>query len=533
MKWKFNYRLLRQITAFTLIGLVIFRVVVINIIDVTIRKQLDKIRQPGITVDYSGLSIGWISSSVNIGQIEIIGMGQSDTAIHISVEHMLIQDVRLRELFIQKKILVGRISLDKTTISSKTGQHLEWKDFPEEKDFKPGLVVTSDELRFKNFQWNHYDERDTLAMTAGSERFSVLGLKYRSKASMSERFTFDSIGCREFSFTSPAIQHKFTVGSLDFSQAMKELDIGEVRVVPLLDKIEFANYFKRQVDRIECYTKKIQLTGVSYLDDGHFYLKARKMDFDLHMETFRNKTYPFLREKFSLLPREMLKKTGFPFDIDTFALDQGFIAYEELDSLYYNPGRIYFNELRIRANHLSNDPKYGGNTIFASSNFMESGAIKAEFYFPEDTAGKYTVKGVLSPMNLSELNGIMKAASLFEVRTGTLDTMTFEIFYDKTKAKGKVEFAFSDLKLTAYKKKSPDKISLMRTFVANQVIRMNKVKNASLTGIIDYQRNPVRSVVFNWWRSLFSGIKAAFVKDGTIRPNRNKKNELDVKFDED
>jgi len=39
-----------------------------------------------------------------------------------------------------------------------------------------------------------------------------------------------------------------------------------------------------------------------------------------------------------------------------------------------------------------------------------------------------------------------------------------------------VEFAFNDLKLVAYKKKSPEKISIMKTLVINQVIRMNKVK---------------------------------------------------------
>lgn len=530
MNWKFNYRLLSRITAAILLGIVLIRFFLINIVDTALRNQLEKIRQPDLSIDYNGLSIGWYSPSVYIDHMEVVGMGQSDTAMKISVERIHFQDIRLRKLFFHKEIIVGRISLDQTVLSTKTGQRMEWKNFPKQGNLNSGLKLFSKEFRFKNFQWNHFDERDELAMIAGTQRFSIFGIQYRSKALPGDGVLFDSIGCRDFSFVSPAIQHKITIGSVDYSRNLKELNIGEVRVVPLLDKFEFAQYFKRQVDRIECNSRKIKLTDVTYKDKGSIYLKAGKMAFDFHMETYRNKTYPFNRKKASPMPRELLKKTGFIFDIDTFELHDGFIAYEELDSLYNNPGRIYFKGLNIRANHFSNDSKYNGNTLRATSQFMESGVIEAEFFFPEDSAKKYRVQGSLSPMDLSEINGILKAASLFEVKTGTLDTMRFLFDYDRVEASGKVEFAFNDLKLVAYKKKSPEKISIMKTLVINQVIRMNKVKNANLIGHIGFKRDPVRSVVSYWWRSLFSGIKSAFVKDGSFNPTRNESGTLGPKF---
>ncbi|HNU18525.1 MAG TPA: hypothetical protein PKH56_11905, partial [Saprospiraceae bacterium] len=182
MNWKFNYRLLSRITAAILLGIVLIRFFLINIVDTALRNQLEKIRQPDLSIDYNGLSIGWYSPSVYIDHMEVVGMGQSDTAMKISVERIHFQDIRLRKLFFHKEIIVGRISLDQTVLSTKTGQRMEWKNFPKQGNLNSGLKLFSKEFRFKNFQWNHFDERDELAMIAGTQRFSIFGIQYRSKA---------------------------------------------------------------------------------------------------------------------------------------------------------------------------------------------------------------------------------------------------------------------------------------------------------------------------------------------------------------
>ena len=122
----------------------------------------------------------------------------------------------------------------------------------------------------------------------------------------------------------------------------------------------------------------------------------------------------------------------------------------------------------------------------------------------------------------SAASDVYKRQVLVDVKSGNLDTLTFEFKYDKHGSLGKVEFAYTGLRMTAYKPKNPDKVALLKTIALNQVLKINDVKKASLIGRINFPRNPSKSIFSYWWKSLLNGLKAALIEDGYIKPQRKR-----------
>lgn len=249
------------------------------------------------------------------------------------------------------------------------------------------------------------------------------------------------------------------------------------------------------------------------------------MEMDFNIEVYRDKIRPFKKTAMSKMPSEILKDIKVLFSIDTVKISKSFVAYEEMINTSRGTGRIYFNNMAINAVNFTNDSSKISNSLDVKGDFMDKGAMVVNFVFPFDTAVSYSAKGHISPFQLTEINSILKSAVLVEVKSGRMDTLNFEFNYDEHMALGKVEFAFTGLKMTAFKPKNPDKVALLKTIALNQVLKINDVNKASLVGKIKWQRIPVKSVFSYWWKSLLSGLKAAIIEDGYIKPKRKQERE--------
>lgn len=516
-----------------LFAIAVFRIIVVNIIENRLDEQAKRLRSQGIHVYYEDVSVGWLEPSVYISGLSAAGMADKDSVFAASVDRACIRRVRINDLLFRKKLVIDRLELDQLSVMTKAGRSLPHGTAPTGKKKKFLNSATISVIEFTDIQWRHYDAEDSLSMITGADQFFMGGFRMDDLNSPKLNYFFETIQSGNLSFKSAKGQHIISIDKIHYNELNEDLIFDNVRVTPLLDKEAFARHFQKQVDRITAYSKEVRFSKITFWDEGRFYVKARQMDFDFTLETYRNKTYPFARKKPIAMPQELLKKAGFLFDIDTLRIKNAFIAYEEMNKKNRDPGRIFFKDLNLQAIHFTNDSTYKYNQLHVTSHFMEHGAVNVDFYMPFDPAEKYWAKGNVSPFELSELNSILKSSALLGMKTGRLDTLNFFFKYDDTLATGYVEFAFSDLKMQAYKPKNTEKISLFRTLAINQLIRINDVKDAYLVGEINYPRNPVRSIISYWWKSLLSGLKAAVIKDGAINPNRKKKGSFDYNSDYD
>jgi len=326
-------------------------------------------------------------------------------------------------------------------------------------------------------------------------------------------------------------KHKVTIQKAHYDESKQDLLLDSISVIPQYSKADFPTYFDHQVDRITAYSKSIHLLGLTLWDQDSMYLRARKLLMDFQLEVYRDKINPNKKTTLSELPSAILMKFKVLFNVDTLEVNNSFVAYEEKNKKDRDPGRIFFSALNINALNFTNDSSKASNILNVSAMFMDKGNMSVQFMFPFDRNIKYKASGYITPFQLSELNSILKAAVLIEVKSGGLDTLSFQFDYDEKGALGRVNFAYTDLKVNAFKPKNPDKVAIFKTIAINQLIKINKVITADLTGKINYQRNPMKSVFSYWWKSLLSGLKAAFIKDGNWRPNRRATNSPLPEFD--
>lgn len=516
-----------------LLAIAVFRIIVVHIIENRLEEQAEQLRSRGIHLDYDDVSVGWLEPSIYISGLSAAGMTEKDSVFAVSVDQACIRRVRINDLLFRKNLMIDRLELDQLSVMTKAGRKLPPDTAARGKKKKSLKSVTISVIEFTDIHWRHYDAGDSLSMITSADQFFMGGFRMNDLSSPKLNYFFETIQSGNLNFRSAKGQHVISIDKIHYNELNEDLIFDHVRVTPLLDKEAFARHFRKQVDRITAYSKEVRFSKITFWDGGRFYIKARQMEFDFNLETYRNKTYPFARKKPIPMPHELLKKAGFPFDIDTLRIKNAFVAYEEMNKKNRDPGRIFFKDLNLQAIHFTNDSTYKYNKLHVTSHFMEHGAVDVEFYMPFDPAEKYWAKGNVSPFELSELNSILKSSALLGMKTGRLDTLNFFFKYDDTLATGSVEFAFSDLKMQAYKPKNTEKISLFKTLAINQLIRINDVKDAYLVGKIDYPRNPVRSIISYWWKSLLSGLKAAVIKDGAINPNRKKKGASNYDPDDD
>jgi hypothetical protein len=284
-------------------------------------------------------------------------------------------------------------------------------------------------------------------------------------------------------------------GQIDFQQDYYSGDINRVK----LEKLDIDRWFEKQ-----------ELTG-----------KNIEVD-QMNMVIYRDKRKPFDEHKNPPLPQDLVRNLELPFYFDTVKLSHSnFIYNEQLENIP-EPGRVSFEDVNARLYpftnlkylQLSNPKMY----LKAQARLMGESMLKASFKFDMTTPdNRFEAKGSLSPFELTALNPITENGASISVRSGRLNRFDFEFAGDSLVANGKLRFAYEDLKITILSHKNGNtKEAKFLSFLANSLMLKSKSPRTKilLPDDIHFYRDPHKSTLNYWWKSVFSGAKNTFgVKD--------------------
>ncbi|MCB0604547.1 MAG: DUF748 domain-containing protein [Saprospiraceae bacterium] len=500
----------------------LFRIGMVNYIDYTLEKIIVNNAEKGISLSYEDINVGWVFSSVSIYNLKFIGKNSQDSVFRVDVGHARINKLKVMELLISKRLKILNLDFIHVTVSTWAGRHLPQSEEAGIRMNKLFRRLKVDKILFKELVWRYLDENGKLEALVETERLSLDGLRLKQRDKGIPTMSLESLRNSDLNLEFPGNKHRYLIGNIVYNHIDSSLIINNIHIIPLLDKVAFSNYYKSQQDRISGMSREIKFSGFSILDTMGVHVHSRSMDLTFELEVYRNKRYPFTRKRTVLLPSEMFKRVGFLFDVDSVRLRDGFVAYEELNIKDRNPGRVFFQDIDMDAFHFTNDSTQADNVFYATGNFMGQGRVKAEITMPLGYGKDYRIKGACSSFELKEVNSILKSTYLVDIKSGILDTMAFDFTYNIRKSQGIVDFKYSDLKVHVYNAKDTDKKSFLKSWAMNQFIRINKIGDANLTGKINFERNPSRSVFYYWSKSLLYGLKDALIKNGAINPKFNK-----------
>ncbi|MBN1822397.1 MAG: hypothetical protein JW833_16875, partial [Prolixibacteraceae bacterium] len=308
----------------------------------------------------------------------------------------------------------------------------------------------------------------------------------------------------------------FYIDTITYSSISRKAELKSIRINPLVSKEEIARKKIYQVDVVNAKINSAKLSGFNidkWLDEK--IIEGEKLSIGkTKLNIFRNKRYPFNKNQRPLWPQQMLKKVGQPFNIDSVFLFPSTIIYSELPESGDDPVSVDFTDVTLKTGQITNLKPETENyniTIQAEGKVLKNAEVILKVnFFPGNSDFSHIVQGSIRPVDMITFSSIAEKSALIKVEKGQINRFEFNFSANNNKAEGNLYFDYDDLKIAVLGYRNGDTIkSRLNSFMANNFMVHSKNprgKNLEPQNI-NYKRNPQRSILNYWWKSIFSSAK--------------------------
>ncbi len=266
--------------------------------------------------------------------------------------------------------------------------------------------------------------------------------------------------------------------------------------------------------------KELSLTGFDlpayYIDGSLIVGKIELNELDV---VFLNYSLPEQEKQDSLFIGNLIREYPREVSIDSFNILNSSLMFIEQPLRHTPPGTIRLSELQLRIGNITNherklrrDPAVG---IHLKTSLMDTGKFEmtAEIQVL-DTMNRSRVTGQLGPMDFAAFNPVSENLGLVSFRSGTINSMYFDISLNKDSIEGRLDFAYHNLRLEILQDQQQDyrlrRKRAIYSFMANNVVKSNNDpgRNNYRPGVIRNYRRPNES---------YSDFLMDGIKDGVIQ----------------
>lgn len=300
------------------------------------------------------------------------------------------------------------------------------------------------------------------------------------------------------------------------------------------------SFFRHKGFQIDYPVLQVPHTEVVDIDYGellsHLVIKAGYAalhDPELHL--FRDKNHPLNLVKRPPFPPQQLRNIPVPFYLDSMAVKNGIIRYDELAKDSKDTGHFHMDQVFISTHHLTNQPllleQLDSLQLDFAGKFYGKGPIDARVtFYMNRTDGLHRVDGHIGSLQAQLLNAITMPSAHLRIRSGVVHGGDFHFIADYERSEGTLLLRFEKLRIALLEtRKGSDKLktNFLKTAVANMfLVKENPAPGQEpVVSLISYRRDPSRWVINYWWKSLLSGI------DHIVLARKNKM--LEIKKDAD
>ena len=284
------------------------------------------------------------------------------------------------------------------------------------------------------------------------------------------------------------------------------------------DETFFASSKFRQT-RFKISIPAIKISGVDYaglIKGKNLHIHSAKLS-DVSLDVLINKDVPFYPDSaINPMPNELFNKMKNPFQIDNITIDNGHLIYNESYDTGKKIATLSFNNINITGKEIIDSEKKSVTlNINANGIINDATPVNLSMILPlssKDFSLKYS--GTFGSMDLTGLNHYLdNAEEDVRVKSGMVQSATFDVVITSGYASGKLRPIYSDLKVEpGYTKTSQSmprrKVDL---FLANiLLIHKNNVpdkKGNIKPGEIKFMRANDTAFMEMIWLSLWSGVK--------------------------
>jgi hypothetical protein len=449
-----------------------------------------------------------------------------------------IKKVKVRGFDLDKFYQSGKVEIDRISIEDlgliefvfpqlRKKTHLELKNL--KVNFPKGIKdLWIKNIDLKNFHFMRYNvQGDTLALVFEQGRIfgKVKGVRIRNGQLWDNKrigFADDiTLLVRNFKRKIPGAFMDITAKEVGISTGRNEAFVYGFHMDPWYGKYLHSRKLGYQVDRTELKVAKIFLKEIDILKLYHEqYLYSKKLLLeDLWVNDHRDKRVSERENFYPPMPQEILKKMKFRFNLDTVELKNGNIFYEEFVEGGKKPGHINFLDLNATLVNVTSDPEVFRQDpylkMFGKAKLMGEGLVNFTCNLNiRDPGNKFDIWGTVGQMDMRKINPMVENVAFTTIKSGYIKSILFEASADDHYSTGTMKFRYSDFKIALINKETGQIEGIDKgfiSFLANTFILNTKNPHLGFfrEGSIFFKRNPEKSIINYWWKSIFTGIKTS------------------------
>ncbi len=516
-----------------------------RVIDPYVRSLLEVTKPMGHKIEYKKIRVNLLNSSVIIEDAKLYpgdSLKEDRVRMEINVSAIRLTDFKLWKILFQKKLIIQDIVIAdpdvRIILPLKTEDAInEVKERQAPKPKKQLLTeIFLDRIIISGGFFKLF-RSDTLLASSDDINFIAQSINLK-KNNLEEPvgYTFGdiSLSLRNIDIYAETGLYDMKLGLFEASKKDSLIVFEGFKMIPKYDKKEFSAKLDFQGDRMDVSIGRIEIASVGlkrWLDGETLMISKVKID-SLDADIYRDKNVPANPNRFPLFYNESFLKLNIPLCLDTLAITNSKVFYNELGAGHPVAGSILLDDFNLQSYNLTNlvdeDTIDNFMHLYAQAKIMSEGKMNIELILPlEGNLREIKCSGSVGAMQLSPLNDILEPSINIKFNGGMVDRMTFDFTANDNTSKGWMEFLYSDLDVALVKKQSEkDKNWGFVSLLANAVaVSNNPVKEKEVKIVeIGTERDKNKGLIGYIWKTIQSGMVRTIIPSNKYQINGKKEN---------
>lgn len=275
---------------------------------------------------------------------------------------------------------------------------------------------------------------------------------------------------------------------------------------------EYGQVIPYETDLITFTTDSIGMRGLdisALLNERSLRIgEARISGTSIH--DFRDKTLQDAPFKIKPMPARLLRQLPFTVRVDSLLVEGMDVVYQEKDVVTSSFGKVAFSNIHAVA--------HGINTVHpedkpvmhlvATASVYEKAPVHFDFRTTIfDSSDHFSVQARIGPLPFKVFNAMTNDLLLVRAMAGTISGIGYTFEANKDRGHGRVDVEYQDLKLRIAKRDGTREKNVLKSFLANQLIRSKNLRDGNFRhGDFTVQRVKDKQVFNYLWRGLRAGM---------------------------
>ena len=394
-------------------------------------------------------------------------------------------------------------------------------------------------------------------------------IKFKSKTKDNDSFSFDMLNCNvllndwllkagekndtsrflfakkgritldSFIYKKERLFYNITTSKVNFETDKNSLALNDLRISLAVTKDEFYKAIGHQKEIYHLHFPSVIFVNMNWkamINSNQLWADSVLLG-DPDINVYLSRLLPPNKaSKLGKYPHQLLQKLKLKTDIQCIKINNGKVAYEEVNDRTHREGNVKFETVNGNVYNVTNiDSLVAKNkicTIALHGKLYGKSDITATFkLLLPDTNGHFSMDGNLKNLNAEQITNTTKALALAEISSFHVNKIDMHVEGNQYEGSGHFTILYNNLKIVLQKvDSSGEKRELndkpLVSFLANNLVIYsdNPMQGDSVRSVNTYlKRDPQKSFFSLIWKNIYQGLEKTVVKNKKIEELAKKK----------